>query len=235
MALPVSGGRHGEAEAKQRQQAAQHREEDGQTGVGQQPRADQIGVAGGLSAFLQQGGGDGDLNGGEARARRQVIDIQLLCVIQQLVVLRQVEVGQIRLAGIWIGHDKLAGGELPGERVGKQPGQLRQKLLGGLRVIVGGGGRIRIDKVVRPVQQPHAVQLGAEIVVGHAETVVALLLIQGLPQVRAVVQKDAGADQYADADASQRSERGKHQRQRKGGSLRPHFSQPAFHLLPSIL
>ena len=235
MILPVSGGRHGEAEAKQRQEAAQHREEDSQPGVGQQPRADQIGVAGGLSAFLQQGGGDGDLNGGEARACRQVIDIQLLRVVQRLVALRQVEVGQIRLAGIRVGHDKLAGGELPGERIGKQPGQLRQKLLGGLRVIFNGGVGLIVDKVIRPVQQSHAVQLGAEIVVSRAEAVVALLLIQGLPQVRAVVQKDAVADQHADAGAAQHGQTAQHQRQREGGGLRPHFSQPAFHLLPSIL
>ena len=233
----MPGGGHGEAEAKQRQEAAQHREEDSQPGMGQQPRADQIGVAGGLSAFLQQGGGDGDLHGGEARALRQVVDIQLLRVVQQLVALRQVEVGQIRLAGVRVGHDKLAGGELPGERIGKQPGQLRQKLLGGLRVIVGGGGgRIRIDEVVRPVQQPYTVQLGAEIVVGHAETVVALLLIQGLPQVRAVVQKDVIADQHGDAEGAQRGQRGEHQRQGEGGGLGPRSVHPFFHLIPpSIL
>ena len=234
--MPVPGGSHGEAEAEQRQQAAQHREKNGQTGMRQQPRADQIGVAGGLTAFLQQGSSDGDLNGGKTRAFRQVVDIQLLRVIQQLVALRQIKVGQICLASVRVGYDKLAGGELPGECIGKQPGQLRQKLLGGFRVIFGGVGRVRVDEVVRLVQQPYAVQLGAEIVVGHAETVVALLLIQGLPQVCAVVQKDVVADQYTNADAAQHGQTAQHQRQHEGSGLGPGLVQPFSHLIPpSIL
>ena len=165
-----------------------------------------------------------------------MVDIQLLRVIQQLVALRQIKVGQICLASVRVGYDKLAGGELPGECIGKQPGQLRQKLLGGRWVVFDSGVGLVVDKVIRPVQQPYAVQLGAEIVVGHAETVVALLLIQGLPQVCAVVQKDVVADQYANAAAAQHGQTAQHQRQHEGSGLGPGLVQPFSHLIPpSIL
>ena len=59
-ALPVAAGGHEEAEAQQRQHREERGEEDGQAGVLQQPRAEQVGIAGGLAAFFQQGGGDGD-------------------------------------------------------------------------------------------------------------------------------------------------------------------------------
>ena len=143
-ALPMAAGGHKEAEAKQCQRREKRGEEDGQAGVLQQPGTDQVGIAGGLAAFFQQGGGDGDgLIQRRYPAVHQVIGKGALRGIEYFFAACQIEVGEPHLAAVGVKDVKLAGGGLPGELLGEQPGQVVQPLLGSLRVVSDGGGGIR--------------------------------------------------------------------------------------------
>ena len=143
-ALPVAAGGHEEAETEQCQHRKKHGEKDGQAGVLQKPRAEQVGVAGGLVGLLQQGGGDGDgVIERVCSAVHQVIGVGALCGIEDLFAACKIEVGEPHLAAVGVKDVELAGGGFPGELLGEQPGQIVQQPLGGLRVVSDGGGGIR--------------------------------------------------------------------------------------------
>ena len=238
-ALPMAAGGHKEAEAKQRQHRKKHGEKDGQAGVLQKPRAEQVGVAGGLVVLLQQGGGDGDgVIERVCSAVHQVIGVGVLCGIEELFAACQIEVGEPHLAAVGIKDVELAGGGLWGELLGEQPGQVVQQPLGGLRVVGDGGdgGVHAIGVVVRVIHQAHAVQLAAEEAVGRVDGAVALLPIQPLTEGLALVQKYVVVGQYGDAYAAQDGGQAEEQRQKEGGQLGPGRVQPCFHVnRPSIL
>ena len=238
-ALPMAAGGHKEAEAKQRQHRKKHGEKDGQAGVLQKPRAEQVGVAGGLVGLLQQGGGDGDgVIERVCSAVHQVIGVGALCGIEDLFAACKIEVGEPHLAAVGVKDVELTGGGLPGKLLGEQPGQVVQQPLGGLRVVGDGGdgGVHAIGVVVRVIHQAHAVQLAAEEAVGRVDGAVALLLIQPLTEGLALVQEYIVVGQNADAQAAQNGGQAEKQRQEKGGQLGPGRVQPCFHVSrPSIL
>ena len=239
-ALPVAAGGHEEAETEQCQRREKRGEEDGQAGVLQQPGTDQVGIAGGLAAFFQQGGGDGDgLIQRRYPAVHQVIGKGALRGMEYFFAACQIEVGEPHLAAVGVKDVELAGGGLPGELLGEQPGQVVQPLLGSLRVVSdggGGGGVHVIGVVVRVIHQAHAVQLAADKAVGRVDGVVALLLIQSLTEGLTSVQEYIVVGQNADAQAAQNGGQAEEQRQKEGGQLGPGRVQPCFHVSrPSIL
>ena len=232
VAGPVSGRGHGEAEAKQRQQQEQRRQKYRQSRVRQQPFRHQIeGVVRGIRT--QQVGDDGKL------LRVSVCKGEQKCFlrgIQRLVAVRQFKVFKGDLAGILVGDCQMAGGVLTGKTACKCAGQIVRyllQLLGG-GVCIGGGAVIRAGRIVG--QRSRVDHQAAQIVIGAVDGVVALGLVQFLPQVCTAVQKHIVVDEKADAHTGQNGHRGENYGQEEGCQLGPCFIQKSFHVrVPSIL